>query len=98
MRGDAAGNLKDMVLRHRSCLNQPLYCISEIRATEQVAIINPLKTFRVNSCNSWANKNLVTISLKCPFTHKSRQIYIRFRAYRFIFTPFCSNFAIKQEY
>ena len=30
----------------------------KIRATEQVAIINPLKTLRVDSCNSWAKKSV----------------------------------------
>ena len=46
-------------LRHRTCpKHPPLHCISEIRATEQVAIKTQEKEIRVNSCDSWAYKNL----------------------------------------
>ena len=45
----AAENLEEVALRHRTCPKHPsLIALVQIRATEQVAIINPLKTLRVD--------------------------------------------------
>ena len=49
-------------LRHRTCLNQPLIALVQIRATDPVAILS-LVTIRVHSCNSWAKINSLPIAL-----------------------------------
>ena len=50
-------------LRHRTCLNQPLIALVQIRATDPVAILS-LVTIRVHSCNSWAKINSLPIAPK----------------------------------